>query len=404
MRLTRSMVTRTGFLYTRWCFSLLGAVNTNPVPQPRAISPVTTPTPTTPPVTAPAVTTPPTLATVPPTTSPATTAPPPSSFTGVNPAPIASNFNATGMIGSGWPIPVSTASEPSGAFRFFCNVSHLSYDDPIVYPGQTGKAHLHMFFGNTGTNAFSTYESLRTTGDGTCHGGPLNRSAYWAPVVLNGDGNVVMPDFILNYYKGMGGTAETIAGLPVLPAGLRMIAGYDMNNPSAVTSTFWYCESIGPNATNPQYSKTIIACPAGDRVIARVAFPMCWDGVHLDSPNHRSHMSYEVWDGYGHSACPSTHPVRLAEYSMGIFWPSDGKVGSWKLSSDTMPGMTHAPGSTFHADWFGAWDPGVMQTWMRECVNKMRSCNSGELGDGSMLQAADDYVGPATIEAPPKGE
>jgi len=40
-------------------------------------------------------------------------------------------------------IPESTASEPSGAFRFFCEFSHLAYDDPILYPGQQGAAHLH---------------------------------------------------------------------------------------------------------------------------------------------------------------------------------------------------------------------------------------------------------------------
>ena len=301
-------------------------------------------------------------------------------------------------------IPESTASEPSGAFRFFCEFSHLAYDDPILYPGQQGAAHLHMFFGNSGADADSTYRSLRTSGESTCAGGTLNRSAYWAPALFNGQGDVVVPDFILNYYKGMGGTAETIASLPTLPEGLVMIGGYDMANPSPSSSTFWYCESIGPDSTDPAYSQTIVPCPQGDRVIARVAFPMCWDGVNLDSADHRSHMSYEVWDAYGHSSCPTTHPVRLAEYSMGIFWPSDGDVDSWTLSSDTMPGMTHAAGSTFHADWMGAWEPDVMATWMHECVNEMRSCNSGELGDGSMLQAADDYVGPATIEAPPKGE
>jgi hypothetical protein len=37
--------------------------------------------------------------------------------------------------------------------RTACQFSHMAFDDPIVYPGQPGKSHLHVFFGNTGTNA-----------------------------------------------------------------------------------------------------------------------------------------------------------------------------------------------------------------------------------------------------------
>ena len=33
-------------------------------------------------------------------------------------------------------------------------------------------------------------------------------------------------------------------------------------------------------------------CPAGNYIQMTVAFPQCWDGVHLDSPDHKSHMAY----------------------------------------------------------------------------------------------------------------
>ena len=57
-----------------------------------------------------------------------------------------------------------------GNFRNYCDFSHMNYDDPIVYPGQPGAAHLHSFFGNTGVNARTTTGSLRTSGNGTCWG------------------------------------------------------------------------------------------------------------------------------------------------------------------------------------------------------------------------------------------
>jgi hypothetical protein len=101
-------------------------------------------------------------------------------------------------------IPVASPDDVSG-FRFMCKPSHISKDDPVVYPGQPGASHLHTFWGNTGTNANSNYQSLRTTGQSTCDNRgantPLNRSAYWMPAMLDGAGDVVLPDMINTYYK-----------------------------------------------------------------------------------------------------------------------------------------------------------------------------------------------------------
>jgi hypothetical protein len=33
-------------------------------------------------------------------------------------------------------------------------------DDPIVFPGQPGASHMHDFFGNETTNAYSTQSSM----------------------------------------------------------------------------------------------------------------------------------------------------------------------------------------------------------------------------------------------------
>jgi hypothetical protein len=63
------------------------------------------------------------------------------------PDDVASNFNVDSLVRSGLSIPPSSAHEPSGNFRFLCRASHLAADDPIVYPNQPGKSHLHHFFG-----------------------------------------------------------------------------------------------------------------------------------------------------------------------------------------------------------------------------------------------------------------
>src|SRR2546423_3174010 len=47
-----------------------------------------------------------------------------------------------------------------GSFRTVCKYSHMAPDDPIVFPGQSGASHLHVFWGNSLTDANSTAQSL----------------------------------------------------------------------------------------------------------------------------------------------------------------------------------------------------------------------------------------------------
>lgn len=294
-------------------------------------------------------------------------------------------------------IPASTAAEPTGNFRVVCEFSHLAYDDPIVFPGQPGKSHLHMFFGNRTANASSTYESLRAAGDGTCNGGPLNRSGYWMPAVHDASGQVVVPDQLAVYYKGNIGAGPAyqaaIRAIQPFPAGLKMIAGYDMADPGPETHFNWYCE------IHQVKSQTIPNCPAGEKLGAVIQFPSCWDGRNLDSADHRSHMAYLEF-GDGGPRCPASHPVSVPQYTLGAWFTHDGNSANWYLDSDRMAGMTHANGTTFHADWFGAWDPAIQDTWMHNCVHGMLNCIDGQLGNGQRMRGAPDYRGPMRLPVP----
>lgn len=329
------------------------------------------------------------------------------------PKSIPSNFDVSGDILTGLPFARSAAPDVVGAFRFICTAGQILRDDPIVFPGQPGKSHLHQFFGNLTANAHSTYASLRAKGDSTCMT-PVNRSAYWIPAMLDGLGGIVRPDYVTIYYKRRPASDPECARMGKacvdLPRGLRYIFGYNMLSDTPPTGAGYYnCD--GPTAKPGHYrliGDVAPNCPAGNRMGAVITAPECWDGVHLDSPDHRSHMAYPSYTGPNAVyKCPDTHPYVIPGFSLGAWYATgDSTPALWSLSSDDMTAMGHGKlpaGMSLHADWLGAWDDDILARWTKNCINKMLNCSAGDLGDGTMLRQRSPFswnAEPRTVPIP----
>jgi hypothetical protein len=302
-----------------------------------------------------------------------------------------------------------------GAFRFTCLAGQLSYDDPIVYPGQPGKSHLHQFFGNTATNGNSTYQSLRTTGGSTCtRSGDASpqRSAYWMPAMLDGVGNAIKPDWINTYYKLRPASSPECAKLQdpsnnavipsggkcvSMPNGIRFLVGYNMTtgandftNPSAREYWAMGYDCVKSDGTSESLTGTkrsipdIVAagCPAGAWLRVFTTFPQCWDGKNLDSPDHRAHIAFPV-----QSYCPASHPYKFPEIAVSVHFRTDANflAGRWSLSADQMlPGKP--AGSALHFDYWEAWSPPIKDLWQKNCVDGHLSCSNGNVGDGRQIK------------------
>lgn len=264
----------------------------------------------------------------------------------------------------------------------------MSFDDPIVFPGQVGRSHLHTFFGNVGTNANSTPDSLRNTGNSTCRGGIVNRSGYWVPTMIDTkDGTPLKPDSVDVYYKN--GSLDGSVIKPV-PEGLRMIAG-DPTRTTTYSPTFssrFKCMG-GPNNENDLYGPGVANCDVGAQLVSEVFFPQCWDGVHLDSPDHKSHMSYTtsvqstVDPSKWIAMCPATHPVPLPQISFNVSYTVTEKnsPSRWRLSSDQYD--TKQPGGySSHGDWFNGWKSEFSDAWAKGCIKAKKDCHAHLLGDG----------------------
>ncbi len=337
-----------------------------------------------------------------PTPTPKPTPPPPPTppvfYGGPVPEAILSNFSVPDLLQPAWgsgKVPADNGNDPVGAFRIICKPSHVGYDDPIVHPGQPGKSHLHQFFGNTKTDAFSTYQSLRTTGEGSCNN-KLNRSAYWIPAMLDGVGGVVQPDFVSIYYKRLPkdspkcdwtkdkkGEGKACVGLP---RGLRFVRGYRMATMSDPESWSHYFDCQGKGAKSGHYKNLDLAlqnCPVGAQVGAVVFAAPCWDGKRLDSADHMSHLADGSYGSWGYYKCPASHPYVIPSFTLGAWYTVDKNTDTWKLSSD-MAGMIR--GASLHMDWFGAWDDGVLAAFEDNCIDKHRNGSGGDLCNGKQLK------------------
>jgi hypothetical protein len=314
--------------------------------------------------------------------------------------PLAKPGVSVPMLTAAGPIP-PPLSDPAeeGAFRLNCNWSKMSYDDPIVYPGQPGAAHHHTFFGNTGIDAFTTAENIRSKGNATCRGGTINLSGYWTPSLIDTTtGKPLPPQHIIVYYKtGIWTYMGDRLAMQTLPAGLRMITG----NPGgsappadAVSGTaeFSCFDTVAGGNREGTWGRQIpAACRPGDLLRWRIGFRQCWDGINLDSPDHQSHMADVVrmpgsdprYDPYHPYMCPASHPVVLPKITFTLDYaiPAGVPAGKLRLSSDTYASASPG-GYSAHADWMNGWDKTVSDVWGVKCMRERRECGSANMGDG----------------------
>ncbi len=252
----------------------------------------------------------------------------------------------------------STANPPRAAHREFqanCSYTHRRTDDPIVRPNQPGASHDHTFLGNPSVDAFTTTESLLAAR--TACKVPSDRSAYWFPTVFNADTPIV-PDFPqVIYYKS--GVTDYTSVRP-FPTGLRFVAG----NLNATAAEFLEASEAGWECGDSYHNADIPArCPAGMQLNVRYQAPSCWDGLHLDSPDHKSHMAYPV-DG----RCPTSHPVAVPMIEFKMAFPVSGDMSRVRLASGR--------GYSWHYDFFNAWEPRTLAALVKQCINGGLQCNA----------------------------
>lgn len=265
-----------------------------------------------------------------------------------------------------------------------CGPTHFAPDDPIVFPGVPGASHMHTFFSNVTTNADSTPASIRA-GSSNCinNMGEVDHSAYWVPSLerKNADGtSTIIPagdQNIVVYYRRAGGANGP--KVTPFPPGLVMIAGNSKaTTPQSTDIIAWDCGDGGPESAG------IINCTdPKNPVQGDVTFPSCWDGVHLDSADHKSHMAYPDAKGI----CPADHPVSVPQVGFELHYDITGGPNDLFLSSGGI--------YSFHGDFMNGWDNRAQNALIGGCLNTPNDCGAMQHPTATTLHRDCCVDGPA---------
>jgi hypothetical protein len=310
-----------------------------------------------------------------------------------------------------------------GAFRFTCGGDGpLKSDDPLLYPNQPGKSHLHKFWGTMAIDANSTPASLAQQTNSNCNTGTktLNRSGYWMPALIDDQAMVRNPDLVSVYYKRPRSISKfCLEGSPVrmaakgcagLPNSIRFIFGWDPTKPDLPAQGMsWYCTAgTGKHVTNLDDLFGNEGCVAGATMVADLMAGNCWNGTNLDTPDHRAHVVLGGYGDWGFYRCPVSHPYLIPQTQNKVMWTvtadmigtrADGsKFSRVKLSSDHMKAGAK-PGETMHADYMEQWVAAAKQMWIDNCIEKGLDCTGGDLGNGLQLIGAQQPTYGWTIPA-----
>ena len=319
---------------------------------------------------------------------------------------------------------VDNKTDPVGAFRLDDVINKIGLMDPVFRPGMRPAHHLHGFFQNGAVDEHTTWESLGQTDPRFLHSraGLMDHSAIWVPLVFavhreTRQYTAITEDVRMSrYYKDKPDFSrwqdvmtrspdfaawvqrlkerkpweyEFYANTPLveLPHNLRFIIGI----PNGTNTIGVFSDPGGPKVSDAiakksfkRFEDLVGHIQPGQRVKVSAQSSNLWDGKHLDSPDHASHMAHRHnGDRDGTYRPVDGFPVRvpiitIAESYLIPEWADLSQP--LMISSDLQTGS--AGGDTAHKEYVERWERRAKADWHEHAINGHRNCSFGNLGNG----------------------
>jgi len=292
--------------------------------------------------------------------------------------------------------------------RFACSQLVVERTDPIVNPGMLYTPHLHQIVGGNSFNITMDPDKHDLPKLSTCTSCNFKEdlSNYWTAVLFFKAKNGTYKRVPQTSNGGPQGQLVNKGGLDVyyIPSGkvtafkpgFRMIAGNAANTDPKKTNGNAICHRCW-KSTNDNSFTGGAPCTGADTVDVpydlsckmvrqTIIFPHCWDGKNLDSPDHRTHVTYG--GGYvsasGGGACPSTHPVKLPQIMYELMWNTSSFMDKSIFPTDAASPnpfiySMNIGGAAAHGDYVFGWKDTSLQLAMDKNCNLNKDCTAAGL-------------------------
>lgn len=266
--------------------------------------------------------------------------------------------------------------------------------DPVFITDKS--KHLHVWFNRGDVPVSGDYRAIRTTGRPIGEGREINRTIYgYAPLLvqdMDDRWHLLLQDTAIVYYKQWHPAhprwAQLGASPAKLPRGLKLLGG-NRHYPGHTAATVRVLEG---NPNNPRavagagatrrLDSLLPHCTPGRLLYMDISFPSWWDGEHVDSPDHVSHVSYA--QGGRTQLLPSIS--YHVQHTLPA-WPIKRLI----CSADADNGFDNLfePGSQMHAYWLDGWVDEFREKISDVTFARNLTANNGDFGDGVALKWRD---------------
>jgi len=287
-----------------------------------------------------------------------------------------------------------------GLFTVNCAPLTTQRADPIINPGVAG-THVHSVIGG---NAFSR-KMKDTDGKLVANATTCNKvtdhSNYWVPQLyhIRADGKFELVPFsgsaiyyqrrACDYAPNLTKCDENFRQLAP-PEGLHIVAGEPMRRIPPVDDHDFENTAIDisciDGTSGERHGFPISHCR---QFRSQVYFPSCWDGVNVDTPDHKAHMSYPAIGNFNFGICPKSHPKAIFSIFFEFYFET-GNFTDMKFAFS----CGDPTGFGFHGDFFMGWTNHTALQNAHDTCETVANCP--ELGNKG--QTRENLVVPAVYE------